>query len=102
MLNVVIEYKEKEVGTLNEYFTSYPEIKLKNKKTGEFYPGTISFEIDAETNEYKFFTVLLGKDNTYLEKKDITQEVDNSDYELVVYNPILDLKNLDFKKGFLI
>lgn len=97
MLNVVIEYKEKEVGTLNEYFTSYPEIKLKNKKTGEFYPETISFEIDAETHEYKFFTVLLGKDNTYLRKKDITHEVDNSDYELVVYNPILDLK-----KGFLI
>lgn len=94
MLNVVITHKEKEVETLNEYFTSYPEIKLKNKKTGEFYPETISFEIDAETHEYKFFTVLLGKDNTYL-GKDITQEVDNSDYELVVYNPILDLK-----KGF--
>lgn len=92
MLNVIIKHKEKEVGTLNEYFTSYPEIKRKNKKAGEFYPETISFEIDAETHKYKFFTVLLGKDNTYLGKKDITQEVDNSDYELVVYNPILDLK----------
>ena len=86
MLEVVIKEKLVEVGTIQEYFTTYPEVRLKNKKTGLFYPSDISFEINPDTNEYKFFAVTFG------EKEDITKEVDNSDYELEIIKPYVEMK----------